>query len=161
MAKDTNSVDATDDNFQENKEDDDECPPGMVRSTSDSLSSEETTDEDETMSNSSSSSDDDAGVDDSSSILEDDDTFHNQSPPLLPRGVTFNEQVRVLPIPPIEHYTPEQRYKMYANRFELRENKLRNKREFEFDNYDWRNVTEEHCMAICPMTGELLHPAHF
>jgi hypothetical protein len=74
--------------------------------------------------------------------------------------VTFNEQVRVLPIPPLGDYTPEQRYRMYANRFELRENKSRNKREYEFDNYDWRNATEEHAMAVCPMSGELLHPAH-
>ena len=83
-------------------------------------------------------------------------------PLLLPvgRGVTFNEQVRVLPIPPIEDYTPEQRYRMYANRFELRENKARNKREYEFDGHDWRNATEEHAMAICPLSGELLHPAH-
>ena len=48
---------------------------------------------------------------------------------------------------------------MYANRFELRENKSRNKKEYEFDNYDWRNATEENSMAVCP-SGELLHPAH-
>lgn len=155
-------------------DDDDECPPGMVRSTSDSLSSEEATeddDDDETMSNSSSNSscsDNDDYVSDeeettvsSHSSSSSQQQYHAPSPPLvLPRGVTFNEQVRVLPIPPIEHYTPEQRYKMYANRFELRENKLRNKREFEFDNHDWRNATEEHSMAICPMSGDLMHPAH-
>ena len=76
------------------------------------------------------------------------------------RGVTFNEQVRVLPIPHIGEYTSEQIRRMYANRFEVRENKLRNKREYEFDNYDWRNATEECSMAVCPRSGELLHPAH-
>ena len=74
--------------------------------------------------------------------------------------MTFNEQVRVLPIPPLGDYTPEQRYRMYANRFELRANKARNKIEYEYDNHDWRNATEERGMAVCPTSGELLHPAH-
>mmetsp|Transcript_1843 Transcript_1843/g.4048 ORF Transcript_1843/g.4048 Transcript_1843/m.4048 type:complete len:278 (-) Transcript_1843:194-1027(-) len=121
----------------------DDCPPpGMVRSISGSLSS--SSEGDETM-----SSDDDASED--SGAAED-------RPPA--KGVSFNEQVRVLPIPPIAAYTPEQRYRMYANRFELRENKVRAKKEYEFDNFDWRNATEEHSMAICPLSGELLHPAH-
>ena len=77
------------------------------------------------------------------------------------KGVTFNESVRVLPIPPLSHYTLEQRQKMYANRFEVRENKLRNKKEYAFDNFDWKNCTEEGSMVICPMSGDLLHPAHF
>ena len=33
-------------------------------------------------------------------------------------------------------------------------------KEYEFDGYDWRNATEEGSMAICPVSGELLHPAH-
>jgi hypothetical protein len=77
------------------------------------------------------------------------------------KGVTFNESVRVLPIPPLSHYTLEQRQKMYANRFEVRENKLRNKKEYAFDNFDWKNCTEEGSMVICPMSGNLMHPAHF
>ncbi|KAL7527876.1 hypothetical protein ACHAXR_002178 [Thalassiosira sp. AJA248-18] len=117
----------------------------MVRSNSGSLSSEtSSSDGDETM-----SSDDET---DASSAAGDDS--------LAGKGVSFNEQVRVLPIPPISAYTHEQRFRMYANRFELRENKMRNKKEYEFDGYDWRNATEENYMAICPMSGELLHPAH-
>ncbi|KAL7487060.1 hypothetical protein ACHAW6_012667 [Cyclotella cf. meneghiniana] len=106
-------------------------PPAMVS----------TSDADDTMSSSSGGSDDDGCI-------------------AVSKGVTFNETVRVMPIPPVTAYTVEQRFQMYANRFELRENKLRNKKEFQFDGYDWRNATEECHMAICPVSGELLHPAH-
>ena len=152
---------------------DSEGPPEMVRSNDDgesesegssseggSLSSTEDDDDDETMS--------DAGFSDivsevADTDVDDDDDATSSSVSLKPptpiqRGVSFNEQVRVLPIPPITSYTPEQRYRMYANRFELRENKSRNKKEYEFDNYDWRNVTEEGNMIVCPLSGELLHP---
>ena len=112
--------------------------PSMVRSISGSLSSSDT---DDAMSSSSGGPDDDAAK-------------------VVSRGVTFNETVRVMPIPPLTAYTPEQRFRMYANRFELRENKLRNKKEYQFDGYDWRNATEECHMAICPKSGEILHPAH-
>lgn len=123
----------------------DSPPPGMVRSTSGSLSSEVSSEGDETMS----AADDDMMVGDSAG-------------PVAPavKAVSFNEHVRVLPIPPISAYTLNQRFRMYASRFELRENKIRNKREYEFDNYNWKNATEENNMAICPMSGELLHPAH-
>ena len=112
--------------------------PAIVPSSSGSLSSLET---DDTMSSSSGGSDDDAAK-------------------TVTKGVTFNETVRVMPIPPLAAYTAEQRFKMYANRFELRENKARNKKEFQFDGYNWRNATEECHMTICPLTGEILHPAH-
>ncbi len=142
----------------------DDSPPGMISSEEEEESdeSESPIDQDddetmETMSDASSGSTSSANSNDDCAI-----TDGATSPPvvLACRGVTFNEQVRVLPIPPIEEYTPEQRYRMYANRFEVRENKIRNKREYEFDNYDWRNATEENNMAMCPMSGELLHPAH-
>lgn len=112
--------------------------PAMIRANSGSLSS---SDADDSMSSSSGGSEDDAGK-------------------KVARCVTFNESVRVMPIPPLESYTAEQRFKMYANRFELRENKLRNKKEFQFDGYNWRHATEECHMAICPLSGEILHPAH-
>jgi hypothetical protein len=145
--------------------DDDDCqPPGMV--LDEDTESEDTTSDgdDETMSDAGSSlaSDDDGtSASDVLSDVDDDDHVSTPAvPQLIKRGVSFNEQVRVLPIPPITAYTHEQRYKMYANRFELRENKTRNKKEYEFDNYDWRNATEENSMAVCPLSGELLHPAH-
>ena len=76
------------------------------------------------------------------------------------KGVSFNEQVRVLPIPARTSYTLEQRRQMYTDRVELRDLKVRGKKEFGFDNWDWRNATEEQHMAICPVSGEFLHPAH-
>lgn len=143
--------------------DDDTHPPGMIPASSGENSDQ--------SSDTSSEDDDDMG-----GVLlteeDEDDLAASTLPtnnnvagggvpnPILRKGVTFNEQVRVLPIPPLQDYTPEQRYKMYANRYELRENKLRNKREYEFDKYDWRNVTEEHAMSVCPVSGELLHPVH-
>lgn len=140
--------------------DDESSPPGMVPVTSESdQSSEASSDSDETMSDASSAGCDGDGDVPTLDLHGDGNNLHVPNP-ILSRGVTFNEQVRVLPIPPLEDYTPDQRYRMYANRFELRENKVRNKREYEFDKYDWRNATEEHSMAFCPVSGELLHPAH-
>jgi hypothetical protein len=48
---------------------------------------------------------------------------------------------------------------MYTNREELRVNKLRNKREFAYDDYDWRNATEE-CDMQSDEDGELVHPVY-
>eukprot|EP00970_Alexandrium_tamarense_P020104 scaffold14846_cov207-Alexandrium_tamarense.AAC.4 len=126
------------------EEGDDDQPPGMVRSTSGSLSST-TSDGDDTMSTTESS--DDASTDEASSS----NSATNTRPPI--KGVSFNERVRVMPIPPISTYTIEQRFRMYANRFELRENKARNKKEYAYDGYDWRMATEEGNMAICPLSG--------
>ena len=131
----------------------DDLPGRMVRSVSgvttcsnDDDDDADTTDEDDTM-------DTDADDDRSSSS--------SSTASSKVKGVSFNESVRVLPIPPLSYYTLEQRRNMYTNRFEVRENKLRNKKEFAFDNYDWKNCTEECSMVICPMSGSLLHPAHF
>jgi hypothetical protein len=63
---------------------------------------------------------------------------------------------------------------MYTKREELRVNKLRNKREFAYELYDWRNAIEEDDMIIVESSesgseeeegdvsgmGELIHPAH-
>lgn len=151
-----------DDVDDDEESDDDTHPPGMIPASSGENSDQ--------SSDTSSEDDDDMGGVLLTEEEEDDDlatatllanNFAAGVPnPILHKGVTFNEQVRVLPIPPLQDYTPEQRYKMYANRYEIRENKLRNKREYEFDKYDWRNVTEEHAMSVCPVSGELLHPVH-
>lgn len=76
------------------------------------------------------------------------------------KGVTFNEAVRVLPIPHSASYTALQRKKMYSTSQEVRANKIRNKKEYRFDGYDWRHATEEWEMSVCMVTGELVHPAH-
>jgi hypothetical protein len=48
---------------------------------------------------------------------------------------------------------------MYTKREELRINKLRNKREYAYDNNDWENATEE-CDMETDEDGELVHPVH-
>ncbi len=128
--------------------------PGMIRSVSNATSC---VDDDDTDTSA------DGEDDTMDTVTEDDDQSSSSSSTALSKvkGVSFNESVRVLPIPPLSHYTLEQRRNMYTNRFEVRENKLRNKKEYAFDNYDWKNCTEENSMVICPMSGNLLHPAHF
>jgi len=107
-----------------------ERPPDMVReSTSDSVST--ASDGDDVMS--------DRGDDDeTTSSAEDSSRRLNASK----KGVSFNENVRVLPIPPLAAYTLEQRTDMYTNRFELRLTKARNKKEYEFDGKSSFRMTE-------------------
>ncbi len=118
---------------------DGDSPPSMVISSNDSLST--------------------AGEDDAMSDCDEGEALGDETESSS-KVVTFNEKVRVLPIPPISSYSLEQRFNMYANRYELRQIKIRNKKEYAFDGYDWRNATEEGNMAICSLSGELLHPAH-
>jgi len=127
--------------------------PGMIRSVSAGPTATSCDDDDTNTTDG----------DDTMDIETDDDQSSSSSSTVSSKvkGVSFNESVRVLPIPPLSHYTLEQRRNMYTNRFEVRENKLRNKKEYAFDNYDWKNCTEENSMLICPMSGNLLHPAHF
>lgn len=165
MADDVYDDDKEEDDEDDGEEsDDDTHPPGMIPA-----SSGENSDQSSDTSSDDDDDDDMGGVllteedeDDlaAATLLANNNVAGGVPNPILRKGVSFNEQVRVLPIPPLQDYTPEQRYKMYANRYELRENKLRNKREYEFDKYDWRNVTEEHAMSVCPVSGELLHPVH-
>ena len=85
-----------------------------------------------------------------------------------PGGVNFNESVTVHPIFNTSVYTPTMILSMYTQRDELRVNKLRNKREYAYEEYDWRNVVEEIDMTTVskrrdgPTTGgaELIHPVH-
>ena len=99
----------------------DERPPDMVReSTSDSVST--ASDGDDVMS--------DRGDEETTTSADEDSSRRLNA---SKKGVSFNENVRVLPIPPLAAYTLEQRTGMYTNRFELRLTKARNKKEYEFD----------------------------
>jgi len=90
------------------------------------------------------------------------DTYDSSSStdPKQKKVLSFNEDVRVVPIPHSSEYSAMQKRKMYSNCQEVRANKIRNKKEFRYDGYDWRNVTEEWEMPVCALTGELVHPAH-
>lgn len=75
-------------------------------------------------------------------------------------GVSFATEVKVQPIPHSSTLSPIQRRKMYSTSYEVRQNKIRNKKEYRYDGYDWRNVTEEWEMGVDMVTGELIHPVH-
>ena len=102
----------------------------------------------------------------SSGSSSDDDSLPNSSnhgpPPSKPkkRGVSFNMDVKVQPVPHSSTLSAAQRRKMYASSVEVRQNKQRNKKEYRYDGYDWRNATEEWQMAVDMVTGELVHPVH-
>ena len=76
------------------------------------------------------------------------------------KGVSFNESVVTHSIPHASIYTPAQRRRMYTSSIDVRSNKIRNKKEYRYDGYDWRNCTEEWEMSVCMVTGELVHPVH-
>jgi len=74
-------------------------------------------------------------------------------------GVSFSNAVTVYPVFETAVYPPSVVKRMYTQREELRINKLRNKREFAFDNRSWRNATEEEDMEPNDL-GESVHPLH-
>ncbi|KAL7478243.1 hypothetical protein ACHAW6_004015 [Cyclotella cf. meneghiniana] len=96
-----------------------------------------------------------------SSATEDDASLSSSSSTSSKKkGVSFNETATVLPIPHASTLTPQQRRKIYSSSIEVRQNKIRNKKEYRYDGYDWRNCTEEWEMSVDMVTGELVHPAH-
>merc|ERR1719253_2515253 len=100
--------------------------------------------------------------DDSSSSDDDSAASVTATPnkPKRSRGVNFAESVKVQAIPHSSTLSPFQRRKMYSTCWEVRQNKIRNKKEYRYDGYDWRNSTEEWEMGVDMVTGELIHPAH-
>mmetsp|Transcript_13637 Transcript_13637/g.24993 ORF Transcript_13637/g.24993 Transcript_13637/m.24993 type:complete len:259 (-) Transcript_13637:432-1208(-) len=121
----------------------DMTPPGLLRVPSgSSLESDEY-----------SSSDDDSASGDS---LPSNDS--NKRP--RGGGVSFSPTVKVQPIPHSSTLSSIQRRKMFTTPVEVRQNKTRNKKEYRYDGYDWRNITEEWDMGVDMVTGELVHPVH-
>eukprot|EP00571_Detonula_confervacea_P017025 CAMPEP_0172311284 /NCGR_PEP_ID=MMETSP1058-20130122/14508_1 /TAXON_ID=83371 /ORGANISM="Detonula confervacea, Strain CCMP 353" /LENGTH=254 /DNA_ID=CAMNT_0013024427 /DNA_START=195 /DNA_END=959 /DNA_ORIENTATION=+ len=120
--------------------------PGLVRVPSgSSLESDDSSSDGE-------NSDDDSSLRSSASSTD--------SKSSKPRGVSFSPAVKVQPIPHSAALSPLQRRKMYSSSIEVRANKIRNKREYRYDGYDWRNITEEWEMGVDMVTGELVHPVH-
>lgn len=128
---------------EEDEDDESQALPGLVR-------------DDSSLEDDSSESESD---DDSSLTSESAPTTANPTP-TKPRGITFNNTITIQPIPHSAILTPLQRRKMYSTSWEVRQNKIRNKKEYRYDGYDWRNVTEEWEMGVDMVTGELVHPAH-
>lgn len=100
--------------------------------------------------------------DESSTVDSDDDSAAASpaKPQRRARGVCFAPSVKVQAIPHSSILSPLQRRKMYSTSWEVRQNKIRNKKEYRYDGYDWRNLTEEWEMGVDMVTGELIHPAH-
>lgn len=131
------------------EESDDRIAPGMARVPSGaSLESDE-------CSTSESESDDDESL-----PSDEDDAPATKKRQRGGGGVSFSSAVAVQPIPHSCTLTPVQRRKMYTTCVEVRQNKIRNKKEYRYDNYNWRNATEEWEMGVDMVTGELIHPVH-
>lgn len=94
------------------------------------------------------------------SSSEDSSTISSSITSIKKKGVTFSETVTSHHIPHSSSYTPLQRRRMYTSSEELRQNRIRNRKEYRYDGCDWRNCTEEWEMSICLATGELIHPVH-
>ena len=91
---------------------------------------------------------------------EDEASIHSQNcKPAAARGVSFDNTVTVHPIFDVDVYSDEQIENMYTKREELRVNKIRNKREYAYDDNDWENATEE-CDMTLDEDGKLVHPVH-
>mmetsp|Transcript_22350 Transcript_22350/g.48094 ORF Transcript_22350/g.48094 Transcript_22350/m.48094 type:complete len:246 (+) Transcript_22350:262-999(+) len=102
-----------------------------------------------------------ASLDSDEDSLSDDSVVSSAATKKRPRGgVCFNETVTVQPIPHSCTLTSMQRRRMYSTSVEVRQNKIRNKKEYRHDGYDWRNATEEWEMSVDVITGELVHPVH-
>ena len=106
---------------------------------------------------------DDSSASSSSEIADDLSVISSTSSIIKPpssKGVSFAQSVRVRPIPHSSSLSPCQRRRMYSTSMEVRQNKIRNKREYRYDGCDWRNATEEWEMGVDMVSGELVHPAH-
>lgn len=131
----------------------DYAPPDLIRDSFVDSEDESSSDED-----SSTDMDDDSDDDDDSSSSA--PTTTTEPRPKRRPGVSFSEAVAIQPVPHSSVLSPLQRRKMYSSSIEVRQNKIRNKREYRYDGYDWRNSTEEWEMGVDMVTGELVHPAH-
>jgi len=76
-------------------------------------------------------------------------------------AITFNNSVRVLPIPHHEAYSDRLRSRMWSDRYEIMSNVRRDTIEFAAAGWDWRNVYEDEMPHLCPKPGDLVHPVHY
>jgi len=77
-----------------------------------------------------------------------------------PKQLTFDESVKVVPIPERHEYSERIRSRLWTNATDLYENAQRNTVEFAAEGWNWRSVATDEKMYICRYTGELIHPVH-
>jgi hypothetical protein len=75
------------------------------------------------------------------------------------RAVSFASSVTVHPIPKHSAYSNRVRETIWTNPMEMQESAARNCLEFAAENWDWRQVAEDHDMVR--YHGEKIHPIHF
>lgn len=76
------------------------------------------------------------------------------------RGLSFNDQVTVVPIPERHEYSKRIRDRLWVNAQELQSQAARNTVEFASEGWDWRNAFLDEEMYVCAVTGEKVHPVH-
>lgn len=76
------------------------------------------------------------------------------------RRCTFNEEVKVCPIPKREEYSKRIRERLWLSAEDMMLNAHRNSVEFAAEGWDWRNTPEDDEMYRCLATNELIHPIH-
>eukprot|EP00584_Thalassiosira_punctigera_P013990 CAMPEP_0172559266 /NCGR_PEP_ID=MMETSP1067-20121228/83270_1 /TAXON_ID=265564 ORGANISM="Thalassiosira punctigera, Strain Tpunct2005C2" /NCGR_SAMPLE_ID=MMETSP1067 /ASSEMBLY_ACC=CAM_ASM_000444 /LENGTH=210 /DNA_ID=CAMNT_0013348819 /DNA_START=58 /DNA_END=686 /DNA_ORIENTATION=- len=84
------------------------------------------------------------GVHSSDSESDHDDDSILSSPSLLinkrRRAVSFSPCVKIQPIPHSSTLKSSQRSRMYSSSEEIARNRIRNKKEYRYDGYEWRDV---------------------
>lgn len=75
-------------------------------------------------------------------------------------GVSFNDQVTVIPIPKRDEYSKRIRDRLWANAQELQSQVARNAVEFAAEGWDWKQALDDEAMYVCALTGEKVHPVH-
>jgi hypothetical protein len=75
-------------------------------------------------------------------------------------GVSFNDQVTVIPIPKRDEYSKRIRNRLWVNAQELQSQVARNAVEFAAEGWDWKQTLDDDAMYVCALTGEKVHPVH-
>lgn len=76
------------------------------------------------------------------------------------RGISFNDEVTVVPIPMRGEYSKRIRDRLWVGARELQSQVERNTVEFASEGWDWKNAFEDDEMFVCAVSGEKVHPVH-
>lgn len=75
-------------------------------------------------------------------------------------GVSFNTEVKVVPIPMRDEYSKRVKERLWTNSEDLHLNAQRNAYEFAAEGWDWRTALEDENMYRDSASGALIHPVH-
>ena len=74
--------------------------------------------------------------------------------------ITFNTEVKVVPIPMRDEYSKRVKERLWTNAEDIQMNAYRNSVEFASEGWDWRTALEDENMYRDAASGELIHPVH-